>query len=240
MNNRMGLALAVGGGYVLGRTKKAKLALGLGSLVLGKKLNLTPAALGEYLTAQLRENPQLKEIGTELRKDLGGVGKAATGALATRQLNSLADHLHSRTAGLQDQLGGALPGRGGRDGARNAGDAGDAGHGDDDRAAAGRDDSTGEGRGERRPARRTAAKTAAKTAGTARTAGKTAGTAGRTAGKTVTQAGGKAPAKKAPAKRASAGKTAAKAPARKTGTRAEPGARRPARRGSAEGGANRD
>ncbi|MFE5186485.1 DNA primase [Streptomyces sp. NPDC056628] len=110
--NRVGLGLAIGAGYVLGRTKKAKMALAVGGFVAGKKLNLTPKALAELVTTQLAGNPQFKEIGDQLRQDLRGVGKAASGALVERQIEALADRLHGRTAEVREQLaGGGSEGR---------------------------------------------------------------------------------------------------------------------------------
>ncbi|MFI9544313.1 DNA primase [Streptomyces sp. NPDC052016] len=107
--NRTAMGLAIGAGYLLGRTKKLKMAMAVGSLVAGKKLNLTPKALADLLSQQLRDNPQFKEIGDQLRQDLRGVGKAASGAMVERQMTSLADRLHGRTAQVRDQLGGVVP-----------------------------------------------------------------------------------------------------------------------------------
>ncbi|MFJ9863100.1 DNA primase [Streptomyces sp. NPDC101165] len=106
--NRTALGLALGAGYLLGRTKKMKLALAVGSLVAGKKLNLGPQALAELVQQQLHDNPQFKEIGDQLRQDLRGVGKAASGAMAERQMNAIADRLHGRTTELHEQLAGEL------------------------------------------------------------------------------------------------------------------------------------
>ncbi|MFJ3336966.1 DNA primase [Streptomyces sp. NPDC086766] len=111
--NRMGIGLAVGAGYLLGRTKKLKLAFAVGSLVAGKKLNLSPRMVGELLNQQLKNNPQFKEIGDQLRQDLRGVGKAASGAMVERQMNALADRLHGRTSKVRDQLSGVAPETGG-------------------------------------------------------------------------------------------------------------------------------
>ncbi|WP_371525752.1 DNA primase [Streptomyces sp. NBC_01283] len=116
--NRLGLGLAVGAGYVLGRTKKMKLAFAVGTMVAGKRMNLSPRALGDLLSQQLQNNPQFKEIGDQLRQDLRGVGKAASGALVERQISGLADRLHGRTADVRDQLAGVtpdIPGRGGKE-----------------------------------------------------------------------------------------------------------------------------
>ncbi|MGW1601590.1 DNA primase [Streptomyces eurythermus] len=108
--NRTALGLAVGAGYLLGRTKKLKMALAVGSLVAGKKLNLSPKMLADVVNQQLKNNPQFQEIGDQLRQDLRGVGKAATGAMVERRMSSLADRLHSRTDQVRDQLSGAVPG----------------------------------------------------------------------------------------------------------------------------------
>ncbi|WP_406345886.1 DNA primase [Streptomyces sp. NBC_00648] len=109
MNNRLAIGLAVGAGYVLGRTKKAKLAFGIGTMVLGKRLKLSPGALAEFAAGQLESNPQFKEIGDQLREDLRGVGKAATGALVNRQLEGIADRLHDRTLDVRDRIAGVVP-----------------------------------------------------------------------------------------------------------------------------------
>ncbi|CAL9623767.1 DNA primase [Streptomyces sp. enrichment culture] len=109
--NRMGLGLAIGAGYLLGRTKKLKMAMAVGGLVAGKKLNLSPRMVAELLQEQLKNNPQFKEIGDQLRGELQGVGKAASGALVERQLDALADRLHGRTAQMREQLNGGGSGR---------------------------------------------------------------------------------------------------------------------------------
>ncbi|MEU0967133.1 DNA primase, partial [Streptomyces sp. NPDC005917] len=111
--NRTGLGLAIGAGYLLGRTKKLKLAFAVGTFVAGKKLNLSPTAIVNIVNQQLRDNPQFKEIGDQLRQDLRGVGRAASGAMVERQLDSLADRLHGRTAEVRDQLAGVVPDTGG-------------------------------------------------------------------------------------------------------------------------------
>ena len=104
--NRVGLGLAVGAGYVLGRTKKMKMAFALGTLVAGKRMHLSPRALADLVSQQLQDNPQFKEIGDQVRQDLRGVGKAASGAMVERQIDALADRLHGRTAQVRDQLSG--------------------------------------------------------------------------------------------------------------------------------------
>jgi outer membrane biosynthesis protein TonB len=87
-----------------------KLAFAVGTLVAGKRMQLSPRALADLVSQQLQNNPQLKEIGDQLREDLRGVGKAASGAMVERQLDAFADRLHGRTAQVRDQLAGAVPG----------------------------------------------------------------------------------------------------------------------------------
>ncbi|GAB2714166.1 DNA primase [Streptomyces bullii] len=120
--NRVGLGLAIGAGYVLGRTKKMKLAVAVGSLVAGKRMNLSPKGLADLMSQQLRNNPQFKEIGDQLREDLRGVGKAASGAMVERQLNAVADRLHGRTAQVRDQLSGVVPDKSGAQDSEDAGE----------------------------------------------------------------------------------------------------------------------
>ncbi|MFI5473086.1 DNA primase [Streptomyces cacaoi] len=200
--NRTALGLAVGAGYFLGRTKKLKLAFAVGSLVAGKRLNLTPKGIADLVSQQLRDNPQFKEVGDQLRQDLRGVGKAASGAMVERQIDALADRLHGRTAEVRDQLEGLVPGEDADDEADDEADEEyeepqDAEEDEEPQDAAA-DDEDEEEEEEEEPPRKTAAKKAP--------AKKTAK---------------KAPAKKAPAKKAPARTPAAKktASAGRTGTR---------------------
>ncbi|QDQ14567.1 DNA primase [Streptomyces spectabilis] len=113
--NRLAVGLGVGAGYLLGRTKKAKLAFAVGTMVAGRKLKLSPASLARAVSDQLENNPQFKEIGDQLKEDLRGVGKAATGSLLDRRLESFADRLHDRTLDVRDRMEGAVPGVDGAD-----------------------------------------------------------------------------------------------------------------------------
>ncbi|MEU6455506.1 DNA primase [Streptomyces sp. NPDC127113] len=191
--NRVGLGLAVGAGYLLGRTKKLKLAVAVGTMVAGKKMNLTPKGIAELVSTQLQNNPQFKEIGDQLRTDLRGVGKAASGAMVERQIDALANRLHGRTAEVRDQLSGVtsqVPGVGSRD-SEVSEDSEE--YAESDRRADDEHDEHEDEHTDERDDRREAAPAARKTAR-------------------------KAPAKKAPAKKA-----AAKAPAKKTAAkRAQP------------------
>ncbi|WP_344014245.1 DNA primase [Streptomyces thermospinosisporus] len=223
--NRMGLGLAIGAGYLLGRTKKLKMAVAVGGLVAGKKLNLGPRMVADLLSQQLRDNPQFKEIGDQLRGDLRGVGKAASGALVERQLGAVADRLHGRTAALREEVAGGGTGDGDD---RDERDEEPAEEYDDEQEAREPDDSADdaeeaeESADERAPARKAPARKAAQKP-------------------PAKKAAKKAPAKKAPAKKAPGKKAAAtkKAAARRTTAAKKTAAPRGGRSGSAKGGGER-
>ncbi|MDT0613125.1 DNA primase [Streptomyces lancefieldiae] len=156
--NRAGLGLAVGAGYLLGRTKKLKLAVAVGTMVAGRKMNLSPKGIAELVSTQLQNNPQVKEIGDQLRTDLRGAGKAASGAMVERQIDALADRLHGRTAQVRDQLSGVAsqaPGVGSDDSrdSRDSRDAQDSEASEDSEPDADHEDESEEEREERREPR---------------------------------------------------------------------------------------
>lgn len=230
MMNRLGLGLAVGAGYVLGRTKKMKLAFAIGTMVAGKRMHLSPRALADLVTGQLQNNPQFKEIGDQLREDLRGVGKAASGALVERQIEGLADRLHGRTAQVRDQLSGVVPdvpGVGGKSGGKSRDDREDEPEDEyedydeyDERDPDASDDEVGERESaedaeaaedeERpRPRKRAPAKKAAKKAPAKKAAEKRSPRKEAPAKKTAARA-----AKKAPAKKTAAARTAGRSASR--------------------------
>ena len=201
--NRVGLGLAVGAGYVLGRTKKMKMAFALGTLVAGKRMHLSPRMLADVVSQQLQNNPQFKEIGDQLRQDLRGVGKAASGAMVERQMSALADRLHGRTAEVRDELSGVTDQATGllsddeeepEDTEEEPRDE----HDDEEPEDGSREDESHDDRepddeaDDERPAKKAARRTPAKKAPAKKAAAK------------------RAPAKKAPAKKAPAKKTASK------------------------------
>ncbi|MFF8789823.1 hypothetical protein [Streptomyces sp. NPDC015125] len=104
-NAKIGVALI--GGYLLGRTKKAKMAIGLGMFLAGKKLNLDPRQLG----ALVANSPVLGPLHDQVRKELVDATKSAAGAALNQRMNGLADSLHERTLALDE---------GGTDGAGRA------------------------------------------------------------------------------------------------------------------------
>jgi len=95
-NAKIGVALV--GGYFLGRTKKAKMALGLGLFLAGKKLNLDPKQLGTLVA----NSPVLGPLNDQVRKELVDATKAAAGTALSQRMSGLADSLHERTVALDE------------------------------------------------------------------------------------------------------------------------------------------
>lgn len=96
MNNAK-IGAAVLGGYVLGRTKKAKLALSLGAMLAGSRIK--PGQVAKVL----QESPFLSNVSKQVRSELAGAGKDAATAVLSAKADSLADALHERTAGLHER-----------------------------------------------------------------------------------------------------------------------------------------
>ncbi len=159
-NAKIGVALV--GGYLLGRTKKAKMAIGLGMFLAGRKLNLDPRQLG----ALVANSPVLGPLNDQVRKELVDATKSAAGAALNQRMNGLADSLHERTLALNE---------GGADGTGRAADDADPEPEDESRDEA-RDEAGDEARGERKPAKKTAKKTATTSATKSASAGKPAAT----------------------------------------------------------------
>ncbi|MET9535127.1 MULTISPECIES: hypothetical protein [unclassified Streptomyces] len=145
-NGKIGVALV--GGYLLGRTKKAKLAIGLGMFLAGKKMSLDPAQLGKLVA----NSPVLGSLNSQVRKELVEATKSAATSALTKRASGLADSLHERTLGLGDSAG-----RGGDDEEPEE---------DDDREQAAEDEQ--DEQDEPAPRKRAAKSTSAKTSSTAR------------------------------------------------------------------------
>ncbi|WP_199748169.1 hypothetical protein [Actinomadura sp. WAC 06369] len=106
MQSNAKIAVALVGGYLLGRTKKAKMAIGLGMFLAGKKISLDPRELSRLAAA----SPLVSGLSDQVRKDLVDGTRTALTSAVTQRANTLADTLHERTLDLGDPLG-----RGGRD-----------------------------------------------------------------------------------------------------------------------------
>ncbi|MFI8993650.1 hypothetical protein [Streptomyces sp. NPDC053542] len=94
------LAAAVIGGYVLGRTKKGRLALTAATYLAGRRFGLQPRQLAAEGMRRLGEIPQVAELQEQLRGEALDAGRKAVTAAANRSMASWADALSERTARL--------------------------------------------------------------------------------------------------------------------------------------------
>jgi flagellar biosynthesis GTPase FlhF len=93
---RTAIAAAVAGGYVLGRTRKAKMAFAIGTLLAGRRFGLNPASLAAEGVRQLRETPHLAGLREQIGGDLVEAARAAASASADRRFSAFADTLRER------------------------------------------------------------------------------------------------------------------------------------------------
>ncbi len=97
------LAAAVVGGYVLGRTKKGRLALTIATYLAGRRFGLEPRQLAAEGMRRLGEIPQFAELQEQLKGEAFDAGRKAVAAAADRGMSSLADAISDRTARLGEK-----------------------------------------------------------------------------------------------------------------------------------------
>ncbi|MEW2113412.1 hypothetical protein [Streptomyces albidoflavus] len=188
-NAKIGAALV--GGYLLGRTKKAKLAIGFGMFLAGKKLDLDPKKIGSMLAS----SPVLGGLSDQVRKDLVGATRTAATNALTQRATSFADSLHQRTLRLDD------PQAAREEEQRDASDADDADAAEDEAHEPEDRDEEPEVKSEEKPARSGKSSSGRGGSGSGGSSGSAPGKkAASTARRTTSQARAKAPAKKTAAK----------------------------------------
>src|ERR1700712_3875790 len=101
------IALAVIGGYLLGRTKRMKLAIMLGGALAGKKISTDPAALLGQATKLVNASPELQKLDAAVRGRLLEAGKDAALAVASSRMEALTDSLVDRVENLGKPAAGA-------------------------------------------------------------------------------------------------------------------------------------
>ncbi|MDF8264751.1 hypothetical protein [Luteipulveratus flavus] len=90
MNSSAQVLTAVVGGYALGRTRKARLALTLAGALAGKRMNSTNG-----LRAVLDQSPEVARLTERLRGELTEALKAAAVNAATHRLDTLASGIQA-------------------------------------------------------------------------------------------------------------------------------------------------
>ncbi|MGW9077170.1 hypothetical protein [Streptomyces kronopolitis] len=201
-DKKVTLAAALAAGYVLGRTKKGKLAIGVASMVIGQQLS--PRELIGQALRKLAATPQAEQLIDQVRGELLESGRAALSATADRSLGNLAGALQKRTSALQEPLEDEEP-----DEDEEPAEDEDEEFAEDEEEPSDEEEE-GEEDEEEQPSRRRTGKSSAVRA------------------RTKKSPGTKPPAKKAPAKKAASGKPAAKKQATKKPAAKKTAAKKPA------------
>ncbi|QQN76459.1 hypothetical protein [Streptomyces sp. XC 2026] len=100
-NSKAALAAGIAGGYVLGRTRKAKVAFAIATYVIGRRFPLTPRHLAEEGGRRLREHPRFGALSDQVRGDLLESGRSAVMAAATARIDALSEALRRGAQALE-------------------------------------------------------------------------------------------------------------------------------------------
>ena len=83
------IGLGVAAGYLLGRTKKFKLAITVGSMLAGQRISTNPQALLKQGQQLVESNPELAKLQKQISGKLFEAAKGAALAQATSRLESM-------------------------------------------------------------------------------------------------------------------------------------------------------
>ena len=101
MQEAVKIGSAAAGGYLLGRTKKAKAAIGLAMWLAGRR---RPADLARDQASKLLTSPQVMDLISQLRGPLLAAGRQAALSVVEGQAGKLSNNLQRRT----EKLGGSV------------------------------------------------------------------------------------------------------------------------------------
>jgi hypothetical protein len=96
---RVGTAMAAG--YVLGRFKKLRLALIVGSAMANKNVRASGLGLLQHGTKGLRGSPDALRISDQIKSRLIASGRAAAVGAAASGIDRLSDRLHERSDAIR-------------------------------------------------------------------------------------------------------------------------------------------
>src|SRR6188474_545455 len=89
------IALGVAGGYLLGRTKKLKLAITLGSMLAGQRIATDRAGLLKQGAQIVDQNPELSKIRDQIMGQLMQSARTAAMTTATNRLTQFTKQLEA-------------------------------------------------------------------------------------------------------------------------------------------------
>src|SRR6478609_4966035 len=91
------IAMGVASGYLLGRRKKLRLAITVGSMLAGQKIATNPKALLAQGAELIEQNPELSKLSDQVRTQLFQAARAAAIATANNRMDALSDTIRERS-----------------------------------------------------------------------------------------------------------------------------------------------
>ena len=82
------IGLGVAAGYLLGRTKKFKLAITVGSMLAGQRVATNPQALMKQLGELADKNPEFAKLQDRVKGELFAAARSAAISVASNRLDS--------------------------------------------------------------------------------------------------------------------------------------------------------
>ncbi|WP_216912301.1 hypothetical protein [Nocardia noduli] len=97
------IAIGVGIGYVLGRTRKMRFALGLAGAAMARRSSGTKGDLLELGTSLVKSSPELTQLTDTVRGELLGAIRSAAVAAASNRIDALNHRLQQGTTLVADE-----------------------------------------------------------------------------------------------------------------------------------------
>ncbi|MFI6569858.1 hypothetical protein [Nocardia fluminea] len=97
------IAIGVGIGYVLGRTRKMRFALGLAGAAMARRSSGTPGELMKFGTALVKSSPELSQLTDTVRGELLGAVRSAAVTAASSRIDALNDRLQHGSTLVADE-----------------------------------------------------------------------------------------------------------------------------------------
>ncbi|MGW5921741.1 hypothetical protein ACWFPY_22370 [Nocardia fluminea] len=97
------IAIGVGIGYVLGRTRKMRFALGLAGAAMARRSSGTPGELMKFGTSLVKSSPELSQLTDTVRGELLGAVRSAAVTAASSRIDALNDRLQQGSTLVADE-----------------------------------------------------------------------------------------------------------------------------------------
>ncbi|MBB5789290.1 hypothetical protein [Jiangella mangrovi] len=104
MNTATRVAAAAASGYILGRRKRLKLAIAVGSMLAGKRLATDPKGMLRQANELIESRPELAKLSDQVRTTLFMAARGAAVGVVSNRINAVSDSIRDRS----DLLTGAV------------------------------------------------------------------------------------------------------------------------------------